>query len=304
MSGKELADKVGLSQSQMSRLESGQRRIDTGLLSKLARVFSVNPSHFFPDFRSEPEAAAADSAPTDAPVIAAEPIEHAGKVIRAERRRRHMRAEELGQKVGKGKTWVLDVEGGALDLLSGELMAKLARALKLDVARLMDAQRASIRELQQRLQRTDRAYADRTRGLMRFEDGQTRSGLPLLNLGEAVTIGDDGLPAAEVQDYIHVPDLAAHRCFAVLFLGDEMRSSSAPSFEEGDVLVFTTDRDVRHRELALAVTGAGAWHFRQVFFDPRGAVRLQPLNFDYAPTSLHRDEVAQLYRLVARLQRF
>ena len=47
MSGKELAEKIGLSQSQMSRLEKGQRRIDAQVLHKIARALDVRPSFFF-----------------------------------------------------------------------------------------------------------------------------------------------------------------------------------------------------------------------------------------------------------------
>ena len=36
VSSKELASRIGLSQSQMSRLEKGQRRIDTTILHKIA----------------------------------------------------------------------------------------------------------------------------------------------------------------------------------------------------------------------------------------------------------------------------
>ncbi|RMG08184.1 MAG: XRE family transcriptional regulator, partial [Planctomycetota bacterium] len=47
LSAKELAERVGLSPSQMSRLESGQRRVDAVLLSKIARALDVHPSYFF-----------------------------------------------------------------------------------------------------------------------------------------------------------------------------------------------------------------------------------------------------------------
>ena len=41
ISGKELAERIGLSQSQMSRLEKGQRRIDAQILHKIARALDV-----------------------------------------------------------------------------------------------------------------------------------------------------------------------------------------------------------------------------------------------------------------------
>ena len=50
LSAKDLAERVGLSPSQMSRLESGQRRVDAVLLSKIARALDVHPSHFFSGF--------------------------------------------------------------------------------------------------------------------------------------------------------------------------------------------------------------------------------------------------------------
>ena len=51
MSAKDLAETIGLSQSQMSRLEKGQRRIDTKVLARIAEALGVEPSYFF---RGEP----------------------------------------------------------------------------------------------------------------------------------------------------------------------------------------------------------------------------------------------------------
>ena len=47
MSAKDLAEMIGLSQSQMSRLEKGQRRIDTKVLARIAEALGVEPSYFF-----------------------------------------------------------------------------------------------------------------------------------------------------------------------------------------------------------------------------------------------------------------
>ena len=60
VSAKELAERVGLSQSQMSRLEKGQRRIDTKVLHRIADALGVDPSHFF---RGEGEPAEGDIPP-------------------------------------------------------------------------------------------------------------------------------------------------------------------------------------------------------------------------------------------------
>ena len=106
-----------------------------------------------------------------------------------------------------------------------------------------------------------------------------------------------------VQDYLYVPHLQMEADFALLLKGEEMHSKAAPSFEEGDMLLFSVQREVRHRDFALVVMDDGAWLLRRIFFDPRGVVRLQPLNLDYAPQLCHRDEVKRLYCLTGRIQK-
>ena len=42
--------------------------------------------------------------------------------------------------------------------------------------------------------------------------------------------------------------------------------------------------------------------FRQLFLDPKGRVRLQPLNLDVPPLVVDREEVQDMFLLVARIQ--
>ena len=55
LTGKDLASKIGLSQSQMSRLEKGQRRIDTEILSRIADALEVPAARFFGSTLSDDE---------------------------------------------------------------------------------------------------------------------------------------------------------------------------------------------------------------------------------------------------------
>lgn len=309
LSGKDLADKVGLSQSQMSRLESGQRRIDASLLGRLARALRVHPSTFFPEFgdptpSAPPPAAAPAGRRSSARLPAvAEPIDHVGRLIRTERRQKHLTADDIARKINKPRSWILDLEAGATDLLTGEMVQRLSKALKVDPKILYDAQRKHLRELQERMQRLEQAYADRTRGRFELDDGKERAGVPSYGaLGEQLEFGADGLPLGDVVDYLYLPDFPGHH-FALTLVGEEMVTKTGPSFHEGDHLVFSIEREVRHRDFALAVTEDGETTFRQVFFDPRGLVRLQPRNLDYAPRQYHREEVTRLFRLAARVER-
>jgi len=292
---------VGLSQSQMSRLESGQRRVDASLLSILCRALKVHPAHFFQDF-GPPEGTGLHAHSDAAPPLKDE-AQHVGRLIRSERRSRHLTAEELAKRIGRPRSWVQEIEAGKIELLKGELLPKLAKALKLDPALLFDAQRSTIRELRGQLQQLEVRLAEPDVMAPGGEVPIAR-GIPLLALGVKLELDEDGAPKGEVQDRLVVPDLAADGCFAILHEGIEMKAeSSSLSVDEGEVLVFSIRREVRHRDLALAILPGGSRSFRQVFFDPRGVVRLQPLNLDYAALEMRAEALTALFRLVARVRR-
>ena len=118
--------------------------------------------------------------------------------------------------------------------------------------------------------------------------------------GGLPTLFDKGVPEGRIVDYLHVPGLRIQNGFAVVWRGEAMRSASAPSFEPGDLLVFNGDRDARHQELVLAVL-EGQSLFRRLFLDAKGRVRLQPLNLDFPPQAVDREEVQELFPLGAHL---
>jgi transcriptional regulator with XRE-family HTH domain len=331
LSAKDLSERVGLSPSQMSRLESGQRRVDVVLLAKIARALEVHPSYFYRDHDAaslddeEPEGGedsgegswdSRDSGRVSAFVPASprgpSPL---GKLIRAERRRRHMTPDELAQKIGKGRAFVQDVETGRTDLLSGELLAKITRTLKLDPEALYEAQRQEIRDLRKSVSRLERAHSDVTLGELELdeggEEGSGRKGIPIVEAedGGLPVEFTDGEAQGRVIDYLYIPGLRVARAFAIRWKGDAMERQVAPSFPAGEVLVFTPDREARHRDFVLALLGHdaspdvrrdGRTLFRRLFMDAKG-LRLQPLNLDYPPLILDRDEVRELFVLVARL---
>ena len=47
ITGKDLAEQIGLSPSQMTRLEKGQRRVDSEVIVKLAEALETSPAAFF-----------------------------------------------------------------------------------------------------------------------------------------------------------------------------------------------------------------------------------------------------------------
>ncbi|MCA8959319.1 MAG: helix-turn-helix domain-containing protein, partial [Planctomycetes bacterium] len=157
ITGKELARLIGLSQSQMSRLEQGQRRIDTEILAKIARALEVSPAQFF-------DAAGAEE---DAPLSPRREKElelsqlhiELGKLLRSERRRRHLTMDDLARKTGHTRAYVAAVEEGRRNGLEGDFLRKALRLLAIDPFQVIELEERIVRLLKTRVHRLDQALA-------------------------------------------------------------------------------------------------------------------------------------------------
>ena len=299
VSAKELAARVGLSQSQISRLEKGQRRIDADVLRRIASALGVDPSHFFRDEHGVDTSAAplADDAAIAAPVPAA-----LGQLIRSERRRRHVSAEDLAAKIGKPKAVLQNIEDGKREA-DPEVLDKIVRALKLGPGVLLGAQRQAIKALEAQVTRLSGALAQTTRGELSLanEDGEERRpGVPVIGaLGESYPVEFDaaGRPIGDVVDYVYLPELEHEAAFALHVVGDSMETYATPCFREGDLVIFA-EIPLRSRDFAFVRLSDGSTTFRQVFFEAGGRVRLQPLNLSYPSQTCARESTVGSWRLV------
>ena len=300
ISGKELAERVGLSQSQMSRLEKGQRRIDAQILHKIARALDVRPSFFFGE-----QGLTGD--------LSLGPIHRdIGRLLRAERRKKHLSADDLAKRISKPRSFVMSVEGGEANLLNNEVITRICKALGIKATLFFEAQQKTIHTLRQQIQRLEKAHADRTLGHLDTEalessqgDGRVRRPIPVLGEiggGYPSEFGPDGEPLAAVDDYVFLPRVEDEKAFAFHAAGDSMERRESPSFSEGDIVVFSGKPEVRSRDFVFARIEGQKPSFRQVYFDPPG-VRLQPLNLSFPPQIFHREEILRMWRLVAHLRR-
>lgn len=302
MTGKELSGRIGLSQSQLSRLEKGQRRIDAKLLNKIANELGVRPSYFFEG--GEPDLDEVDYRRVNRDI---------GKIIRTERHRLHLTPDELGTRIGKAKSYVRAVEEGEIDVLSNEMIARISKALKMSPAQFFEAQQRIINSLKRQMTRLSQAHAETTLGripgveLDSGEEGVTRKAVPIIGSvagGYPQEFSAEGLPIDDVDDFVFVPRLEDEKAFALHCVGDSMKSNSSTSFEEGDILVFSPKEQVRNRDFVFARIERQNPVFRQIIFDPSAKIRFQPLNLEYPPIISFREEVASTYRLVAAVRKY
>lgn len=300
VSAKELAEKVGLSQSQISRLEKGQRRIDTQVLHRIAQALGVSESHFF----------RGGEVPADHTIPAVLP-ETVGKLIRSERRRRHVSAEDLAAKVGRPKALIQSIEEGKREP-DAELLGRIIKALRLPPNVLIASQQKMIHGLEAQVARLNAALSEATRGDLALEADQAgaealhRRGIPILGSladGYPREFDSAGRPLLEVVDYVYVPELDPQEAFALHAVGDSMEASGSPSFREGDLLLFAR-ATLRSRDFAFVRLANDEATFRQIFFEPGGRVRLQPLNLNWPPQTYSREEVLATWRLVGHVGKY
>lgn len=329
ISAKELAERIGLSQSQISRLENGQRRIDTRILERIAGALEVDPSYFFRGEEGPPAAVLSPSRPLTV-----------GRLIRQERRRQHVSAEELALRVARPKALIHAIEDGKREL-DAELAERISRALHFPTARLLEAQTGVIDGLKTRVDRLQEALAEVHRAPLQLGPaspaegrgaavgagpGATgasasplvqRRGVPILGTladGYPRRFDETGRPVAEVEDYLYLPELGASDAFALHVSGSSMESEAFPSFREGDLVVFAGGvagsashaagmGSARSRDFVFARVEGEEPVFRRVFFDTGGQVRLQPLDLNHAALVVPRERVLGLWRLVAHVAR-
>lgn len=302
VTGKDLAERIGLSQSQMSRLEKGQRRIDTKLLNKIADALDVTPAYFFEG--GEPELPEVDLHHINRDV---------GKLIRQERHKLHFSRKELGDRIGKPERYVRAIEEGDIDLLSNEMITRISRALKISPTEFFEVQQRIINNMKRQVARLTQAHAETTLGqitgidIEAGEEGATRKAVPVLGSvsgGYPQEFSADGMPVDDVDDFVFVPRLDDERAFGIYCVGDSMTSPTAPSFDEGDILVFSPKHQPQNHDFVFARVERQSPMFRQIIFDPNAWIRFQPLNLKFAPVLCSREEVLAMFKLVSVVKKY
>ncbi len=127
--------------------------------------------------------------------------------------------------------------------------------------------------------------------------------VPLINkvaAGYPRSFTDLGYPARVADEYVRCPDLSDPDAFAARVVGDSM----APTYLEGDIVVFSPARAVKSGMDCFArIEPDHESTFKRVYFEtgPGGEalIRLQPLNAAHPPRVLARDHVAGLYAAVS-----
>ena len=139
--------------------------------------------------------------------------------------------------------------------------------------------------------------------------GAALRSVPIINkvaAGYPQEFTDLGYPVGVADDYVSVPaELDDPNAFAVRVVGDSMQ----PKYHAGDIVIFSPAANVDSGAdcfVRFAVTGGprdDEVTFKRVFFDPGDTIRLQPINEQYAPTLVKPNQIAGIFRAIARYER-
>jgi SOS-response transcriptional repressor LexA len=113
----------------------------------------------------------------------------------------------------------------------------------------------------------------------------------------------DHLLQGVAKYHVSLPGVTDRDCFAVEVHDNTMRHTGMPSFDRGDVVVFSPNVPARSGDLAFIMTREGGV-FRQIFFDANNIVRIRPLNSWYPEQCFHRGEVQGLWKLVGKYESY
>jgi len=238
-----------------------------------------------------------------------------GSLIRQLRREAKLTQEALAERIGCSKAHLSLMESGQRTV-NAEWARKLESGLGIDDGRIVaaldwDKAPASLRarlnkaeavtdQLRKAINSRDPAGA--LRKLMERIGANVEEPLPLarqipvinnVTAGVPTEFTDLDYPASVADEYIASPDVNDPDAFAARVVGDSM----APEYREGEIVVFSpalptpTGSDcfvrlVRDNEVT----------FKRVYVEDDGEhIRLQPLNSEYPPRTVHREDIAGMY---------
>lgn len=295
IAAKDLAEQIGLSASQMSRLESGQRRVNSEVLARIARALQVTPAEFFEDGEVAPVRPLASSSATPLRVAI-------GKIIRSARRQKHWTVEDLARKTFTSRAFCLSVEEGRRSGIENDFIQKSCRLLGFTPIDLL-------------------ATAEEKLDVTEMEPhpvvGPTSSdgnGTPLLVAEMSAypeELDEEGQPAGVVEQWLQLPGIDPDRSFAVRVDGDAMTGPGENCFRRGDVIVLGLDEVVTSGSFALVRT---LWKnqkephetsrtlFCRYFDDDEEAIRLQFLRSENPPYILPTSEVERAWKVLLHLR--
>ena len=236
-----------------------------------------------------------------------------GDTLRQLRRARGLTLAGLAERVGVTPGYLSMIENRRVDNPpSMKVVVRLEAVLGVTDARLCRAAQweRTPMPIREELERSRRTIPPPEGFPTNPSIGSKAIAVPLINkvaAGYPTGFTDLGYPARVGDDVVVVPGYTGLHggndpdAFAATVCGGSM----LPDYHEGDIVVFSPLADVTDGSDCFArLEPDHESTFKRVFFeDDQDRIRLQPLNKDYTPRTIAREQVAGLFRAVWRMSR-
>lgn len=253
-----------------------------------------------------------------------------GQIIRQKRKELKLTLDEVAAKTGFSKPYLSTIETGKVkNPPSDKLIGKLEKILKVKSGSLLSLAHkqkipADLRREFETLTAENQRYRNLIRNFLEQKQRQSLSDLgqviseqdfeevwkrpagnwiPVINkvaAGYPNDFDDLGYPVGFADDYILAPDLEDANAFAVRVVGDSME----PEFREGDIVIFSPAAPVQSGcDCLVRFQNPYETTFKQVFFDSKNRIRLQPRNARYPAQIVKTSRITGLYRAAIQYRR-
>ncbi|MEM9418954.1 MAG: LexA family transcriptional regulator [Planctomycetota bacterium] len=288
-----VAASVGVAKSYLSMIENHRvgNPPSSGLLDELERALGITPGELrrAADWQSTPEPIRQEVQRLSADADRGRELAAWLKSNTVPRKSKSKKADTAGKQSGGGASKETSGGGGVgkdLDALyrSGQLSKRINAILDQPTPTQTDADANASSLLPTAYSLPPTSYR-----------------VPLINrvaAGHATEHTDLDFPDGTADQYLDVPDAVAPDSFSTVIAGQSM----LPKYEPGDIVVCSASAKLEDGcDCFVRLEPDHESTFKRVYFDEaEGTIRLQPLNPDFPPRIVKREQVAGLYRAVGR----
>ena len=102
------------------------------------------------------------------------------------------------------------------------------------------------------------------------------------------------------HDYLRYPDLHDPNTFAIRVIDDSMEAK----YKQNDIVIFSpAEKVTKGSDCFIILTEKPGPTFKRVFFESDDKIRLQPRNEKYPPLTVHKNNIAGMYRAVIKCEK-
>ena len=212
-----------------------------------------------------------------------------GQKIKTLREEKGMTLEELGNKVGVGKSTVRKWETGMIANMRRDKIAKVASALETSPAYLMGWEQEPVKEEKPAIT-TPKTNSEPDKSETTTEETFKRKGVKIPVLGEVA----EGVPIEAIEDIIDYEEITEEMAQTGEFFGLKIKGDSMyPRICDGDVVIVRQQNSCDTGDVVVVLVNGEAATVKKIRKQKDG-ILLIPFNTSFEPMFFSNEEIQSL----------